>query len=66
METYTGTTLSIFMPAKIKYFIDPYRVIGSYGSCSLNKKKSKLDSYELGVIWKYINDGYNLNGSELL
>ena len=27
----------------------------------MNKKKSNLDSYELGVIWKYINDGENLN-----
>ena len=29
----------------------------------MNKKKSKLDSYDLGVICKYINDGDNLNGA---
>ena len=51
------------MPVKIKYFIDPYQVIGNCGLCSLNEKKSKLDSYEIGVIWKYINDGHNLNGA---
>ena len=50
-----------FIPVKIKYFIDPYQFIGNYGSFSLNKKKLKLDIYELGVIWKYINDGDNLN-----
>ena len=29
----------------------------------MNKNKSKLDSYDLGVICKYINDGDNLNGA---
>ena len=27
----------------------------------MNKKKPNLDSYDLGVIWKYITDGRNLN-----
>ena len=29
----------------------------------MKKKKLKMDSYKLGVIWKYINDGDNLNGT---
>ena len=52
--------ISSAMPSKIKYFIDPYHVITHYVSCRLNKKHSKLDSYELGIIWKYMNDE-NLN-----
>ena len=52
-----------FMPANIKYLIDPYQVIGNYVSCSLNNKKLKMYSYELGVICKYINDGDNFNGA---
>ena len=28
----------------------------------MNKNKSNLDSYNIGVIWRYINDGDNLNG----
>ena len=63
VETYTGTTISIFVPANIKYFIDPYQVIGNYRSCSLNKNKLNMDSYKFGVIWKYINYGDNLNGA---
>ena len=51
------------MSAKIKYFIYAYQVIGHYGSCSLNKYKSNLDSYKVGVIFKYINDGDNFNGA---
>ena len=40
-----------------------YQVIGNYGSLSLKEKKLKIDSYELGSIRKYINDGDNLNGA---
>ena len=50
------------LPTKIKWFMDPLKVISSYGSCPLNKDKSKLDSYELGVLWAYIH-GKNLNGA---
>ena len=50
------------MPSQINYFIDPYRVMKKYESCPLNAKKSKLNSYELGVVWKYIH-GTNLNGA---
>jgi hypothetical protein len=51
------------LPPNIKYFIDPYHVILQYKSCVLNKMKSKLKVYELGVIWKYANNGTNLNGA---
>lgn len=50
------------MPSKIKYFIDPYSVMMHYSSCKLNKSKSKLDSYELGVVWQYLKNE-NLNGA---
>ena len=50
------------MPACIEYFLDPRRVIQKYTSCSLNPIKSKLDSLELGVVWKFLF-GQNLNGA---
>ena len=50
-------------PPQIKYFMDPYRVITSFKSCPLNKSKSKLDGYDLGSVWKFVNDGRNLNGA---
>ena len=54
------------MPTKLKYFMDPYRVIDAYSSCPINKKKSKLDSYELGCVWKYLDSEHNnLNGAHL-
>jgi hypothetical protein len=43
--------------------MDPYRVISSFKSCPLNKSKSKLDRYDLGSVWKFVNDGRNLNGA---
>ena len=51
------------LPANIKYFIDPYRVIEKYKSCHFNKAKSKIEAYELGVVWKYANNGTNLSGA---
>eukprot|EP00984_Skeletonema_dohrnii_P025625 scaffold14806_cov83-Skeletonema_dohrnii-CCMP3373.AAC.1 len=39
------------MPPKIKYFIDPYRMISNYTSCQLHPKKSKIESLELGSVW---------------
>ena len=52
------------MPVKLKYFMDPYRVIEAYSSCPINKKRSKLDSYELGCVWKYLDSKHNnLNGA---
>ena len=55
---------SLTLPSKIKFFMDPYKVMSHYSSCLLNKKRTKLDSYELGVIWKYIQvEPRNLNGA---
>ena len=51
------------LPSKLKYFMDPLKVIGHYSGCKLNPKHSKLDSLELGVVWKHINEGANLNGA---
>ena len=51
------------LPNAFKYFIDPLRVIINYKGCKLYPSKSKLDSLELGCIWKHINDGQNLNGA---
>ena len=49
------------MPEKVKWFMDPYRVITAYPACGLNHEQSKLDSYELGVLWSYIHHGRNLD-----
>ena len=53
------------LPTKIKYFMDPYKVMDHYKTCQLNKKFTKLDSYELGIMWKYIQlpEIKNLNGA---
>ena len=50
------------LPAQIKYFLDPLRVIKNYKGCKLHPSKSKLDSLELGCVWKHLN-GRNLNGA---
>lgn len=54
------TTLS--MPDCMRFFLDPLHVIQNYKSCPLNPTKSKLESLELGVVWKYIKKA-NLNGA---
>jgi DNA polymerase III epsilon subunit-like protein len=51
------------LPENIKFFIDPYRVIEKYKSCGFYKTKSKIEAYELGVVWKYDNNGTNLSGA---
>ena len=51
------------MPHKIKYFLDPYRVMKLYKRCLLNPSKSKTDGLELGTFWKFINGGENFNGA---
>jgi hypothetical protein len=38
-------------------------VIEKYKTCPFNKTKSKIEAYELGVVWKYANNGSNLNGA---
>ena len=53
------------LPTRIKYFMDPYKVMNHYKTCRLNKRFTKLDSYELGVMWRYIQlpEIKNLNGA---
>ena len=50
------------MPDKLKYFLEPLRTIKKYNGCKLNPGKSKLESLELGFVWKYINNRSNLSG----
>ncbi|KAL3757005.1 hypothetical protein ACHAWU_003889 [Discostella pseudostelligera] len=47
------------MPPKLKFFLDPFRVIDGYTTCQINKKRSKMDSYELGVVWKFLDSEHN-------
>jgi len=47
-----NTTLSL--PDEIQCFLDPLKVISQYRSCKLNKSKSFIESYSLGVVRKYI------------
>ena len=51
------------LPETMAYFVDPLKIIKQYVGCKLNPKHSKLDSLELGVVWKHINSGANLNGA---
>ena len=62
VEANTGSVLTILHVYQVKYFIDPYKVITNFKSCPLHTSKSKLDSYEHGVLWKFIH-GWNLNGA---
>ena len=49
VEADTSSLFLIYnLPTKIKWFMDPLKFITSYGSCPLNKDRSKLDSHELG------------------
>jgi len=51
----------LLLPVNLVYFMDPSVAIKHYASCKLNAKLSKIESYELGTIWKYIKKK-NLNG----
>jgi hypothetical protein len=42
--------------------MDPLEVINTYKSCPYHPTKSKLESLELGCVWKF-NTGNNLNGA---
>jgi hypothetical protein len=55
----------LILPDRIKYFMDPYKIMDKYKTCKLNKKFTRLDSYELGIMWKYIQLPAirNLNGA---
>ena len=43
------------MSPQLLYFINPYQVIESYASCRIDKKTSKLETYQLGAVWKYLD-----------
>jgi len=49
MAQAPNTALSL--PGEIQYFLD--KVISQYRSCKLNKSKPFIESYSLGVVWKY-------------
>ncbi len=54
--------LPYMMPPQLQFFINPYRVIEKYASCKINKKRSKLKSYQLGSVWIYLDKEHrNLN-----
>jgi hypothetical protein len=42
------------LPEKLRYFIDPYRVIDKYTSCSINQTKSHLDSLSLSSVYQFL------------
>ena len=51
------------MPDIIKLFLYPLRVIKKYKRCKRNPTKSKLDSLDIGAVWKYVKGGENPNGT---
>jgi hypothetical protein len=42
------------LPAKLQYFMDPYKVVKNYTSCQINPTKSKIDCLSLGSIYKFL------------
>ena len=46
---------ALHLSSKIKYFIDPYRVIKKYKEGGLHPSNSKIESLELGVVWTFIS-----------
>ena len=58
----TQAPLSVLsLSSKIKYFIDPYRVIKKYTKGGIHPSVSKIESLELGVVWSFISKR-NFNG----
>jgi hypothetical protein len=51
-----------FLPPQIKFFIDPFRVVAYFKTCPMNKTKTKIKSYDVGSVWKFISNS-NLNGA---
>ena len=51
------------IPSKLKWFLDPLKLIKTFTGCRLNPKKSKLTSLSLGSVWSYINYGKTLEGT---
>ena len=41
--------IALSLHPRLMYFLNPYRVMSHYTSCPLNKKTTKLNSYELGI-----------------
>ena len=64
MESDTSPKLLLPHAAINTYFVEPYHVIDQFKSCPLKNIKNKLDSYELGVVWSYINNGENMNRAQ--
>ena len=48
------------IPAKLKWFLDPLKLIKAFAWCKLNPLKRKLTSLFLGTVWSHINNGKNL------
>ena len=46
---------ALHLSSKIKYFIEPYRVIKKYKEGGLHPSNSKIESLELGVVWTFIS-----------
>jgi hypothetical protein len=44
------------MPPQFYYFMDPLEVIQNYKGCKFHPTKSKLESLELGCVWKFITN----------
>ena len=42
------------MPEKLQYFMDPYKVISSYKSCSIHPDKSGLESLSCGSVFHFL------------
>jgi hypothetical protein len=40
------------LPEKLRYFIDPFRVINKYTSCKIHRTKSHVESLSLGKTHK--------------
>ena len=55
-----GSTLNF--PARVNFAMDPYQIIKKRESCKMNKKHSKLSSYQLSSVYKHVT-GEDLEGA---
>ena len=53
-----GSSLKLLL--RVKYFIDPHRLIEKTSGCKIHKSKSNLSSHALSFVHKFIT-GKNLN-----
>ena len=51
------------MSTKLKWFLDPLKIIKKFTGCKINPNKRKLKSLRLGAVWSFINDGETLAGA---